>query len=32
MTMSKSDPVIVSAVRTPIGDFGGSMRNVSHEQ
>lgn len=32
MTMSKNDPVIVSAVRTPIGDFGGSMRTVSHEQ
>jgi acetyl-CoA C-acetyltransferase len=32
MTISKNDPVIVSAVRTPIGDFGGSLRNVSHEQ
>lgn len=32
MTTSKNDPVIVSAVRTPIGDFGGSLRRVSHEQ
>lgn len=30
--MSKvNDPVIVSAVRTPIGDFGGSMRSILHE-
>jgi acetyl-CoA C-acetyltransferase len=26
------DPVIVSAVRTPIGVFGGSLRNVSHTE
>jgi acetyl-CoA C-acetyltransferase len=24
------DPMIVSAVRTPIGIFGGSLRDVSH--
>ena len=28
--MDKNDPIIVSAVRTPIGDFGGSLRDVSH--
>ncbi len=27
--MNKKDVVIVSAVRTPIGDFGGSLRDVS---
>ncbi len=32
MTVSKNEPVIVSAVRTPIGAFGGSLRRVSHEQ
>lgn len=32
MTTSNNEPVIVSAVRTPIGDFGGSLRQVSHEQ
>ena len=26
------EPVIVSAVRTPIGDFGGSLHNLLHEQ
>jgi acetyl-CoA C-acetyltransferase len=31
MTDKASDPVIVSAVRTPIGDFGGSLKSVSHE-
>ncbi len=30
--MSKRDPVIVSAVRTAIADFGGSLRDVSHEK
>jgi len=30
--MNKRDPIIVSAVRTPIGDFGGSLRDVSHEK
>ena len=28
--MDKRDPIIVSAVRTPIGDFGKSLRNVTH--
>ncbi len=28
--MNKRDAIIVSAVRTPIGDFGGSLRDVSH--
>jgi len=28
--MDKRDPIIVSAVRTPIGVFGGSLRDVSH--
>jgi acetyl-CoA C-acetyltransferase len=32
MTMNKNEPVIVSAVRTPIGDFGGSLCKASHEQ
>jgi acetyl-CoA C-acetyltransferase len=30
--MDKRDPVIVSAVRTPIGTFGGSLRDVLHEK
>lgn len=30
--MDKRDPIIVSAVRTPIGDFGGSLRDVLHEK
>ena len=28
--MEDRDPVIVSAVRTPIGDFGGSLRDLPH--
>jgi hypothetical protein len=28
--MDKRDAIIVSAVRTPIGDFGGSLRDVLH--
>ena len=28
--MDQRDPIIVSAVRTPIGDFGGALRDVSH--
>src|SRR4030043_69301 len=28
--MKDRDPVIVSAVRTPIGTFGGSLRDISH--
>ena len=28
--MDKRDPIIVSAARTPIGDFGGTLRDVSH--
>jgi acetyl-CoA C-acetyltransferase len=28
--MQERDAVIVSAVRTPIGDFGGSLRDLSH--
>jgi acetyl-CoA C-acetyltransferase len=28
--MNDRDPIIVSAVRTPIGDFGGSLRDLSH--
>jgi acetyl-CoA C-acetyltransferase len=28
--MDDRNPIIVSAVRTPIGDFGGSLRDVSH--
>jgi acetyl-CoA C-acetyltransferase len=30
--MHTRDPVIVSAVRTPIGSFGGSLRNLSHTE
>lgn len=30
--MSQNDPVIVSAVRTPIGAFGGALRDVSHTE
>jgi acetyl-CoA C-acetyltransferase len=30
--MNDRDPVIVSAVRTPIGSFGGSLRDVVHEK
>jgi acetyl-CoA C-acetyltransferase len=30
--MNARDPIIVSAVRTPIGDFGGSLRGVLHEK
>ena len=32
MTDKANDPVIVSAVRTPIGVFGGSLKAASHEQ
>lgn len=28
--MGKRDPIIVSAVRTPIGVFGGALREISH--
>ncbi|MFH1154437.1 MAG: thiolase family protein [Pseudomonadota bacterium] len=28
--MKANDPVIVSAVRTPIGAFGGTLKNLSH--
>jgi acetyl-CoA C-acetyltransferase len=28
--MNNRDPVIVSAVRTPIDSFGGSLRDVLH--
>jgi len=28
--MDERDPIIVSAARTPIGDFGGSLKDVSH--
>jgi len=28
--MDERDPIIVSAARTPIGDFGGSLRDASH--
>ena len=28
--MNSRDPIIISAARTPIGDFGGTLRNVSH--
>lgn len=31
MNNKENDPVIVSAVRTPIGEFGGSLRPVLHE-
>ena len=30
--MDKKDPIIVSAVRTPIGSFGGALRDVLHQQ
>ena len=30
--MDKRDPIIVSAVRTPITSFGGALRDVLHEQ
>ena len=30
--MDKKDPIIVSAVRTPITDFGGALRDVLHEK
>jgi acetyl-CoA C-acetyltransferase len=30
--MDKRDPIIVSAVRTPIAAFGGSLRDASHEK
>lgn len=30
--MDKTDPIIISAVRTPIASFGGSLRAVLHEQ
>jgi acetyl-CoA C-acetyltransferase len=30
--MDKRDPVIVSAVRTAIGDFGGGLKDVSHTE
>jgi acetyl-CoA C-acetyltransferase len=30
--MDKRDPIIVSAVRTPIASFGGTLRDVLHEQ
>ena len=29
--MDKRDPIIVSAVRTPIASFGGALRDVLHE-
>ena len=32
MSIAKNEPVIVSAVRTPIGDFGGSLRALLQEQ
>jgi len=31
MTVKENDPVIVSAVRTPIGAFGGALRPLLHE-
>ena len=31
MKTNENYPVIVSAVRTPIGDFGGSLRSILHE-
>ena len=31
-TKDTKDPVIVSAVRTPIGSFGGSLRNLAHTE
>ena len=30
--MNEKDPIIVSAVRTPIGSFGGAFREVLHEK
>lgn len=30
--MDKRDPIIVSAMRTPIGKFGGALRDVSHTE
>lgn len=30
--MDRNDPIIVSAVRTPIASFGGTLRDVLHEQ
>ncbi len=30
--MDKRDPIIVSAVRTAIGDFGGALRDVTHTE
>lgn len=30
--MEPTDPIIVSAVRTPITDFGGALRDVLHEK
>ena len=30
--MDKRDPIIVSAVRTPIASFGGALREVLHER
>jgi acetyl-CoA C-acetyltransferase len=30
--MDKRDPIIISAVRTPIGVFGGSLRDVLHHK
>ncbi len=32
MNTKPNDPVIVSAVRTPIGAFGGSLRSLLHEK
>jgi acetyl-CoA C-acetyltransferase len=31
MSLQANEPIIVSAVRTPIGDFGASLRSASHE-
>ena len=28
--MDKRDPIIISAVRTPIGDFGRSLKEATH--
>jgi acetyl-CoA C-acetyltransferase len=28
--MNDRDPIIISAVRTPIGDFGGSLKDMTH--
>ena len=28
--MDKRDAIIVSAVRTPVGDFGGALKGVPH--